>query len=300
MYIVRHKYVPNETIEIDYPSQLFEMQLYSYLPEKMNTSNPYIVPTQTLQELERLKFAQNLRKNPSDYASYVNQRVDEMSKEVFHQKRAAFQKAQIDLGRYMDMDHNANFYKSRSADVHRLTKNIEENNNRLSQTVAFDKDITKRQFQINEWSNYNKLETLFFLQLFFIASLTGAIVVFLEKNGIITNGLASILYMVLAVIAAGTGLYRYFYTTRTRDTQLWHRRYFGSAEKPKPAVQCDKKGNIVFDVSNVIPRSVTQCADEASSRFSEWQTNIQNEMMNYQSTGGAGLGGKGGICSPKS
>ena len=40
-------------------------------------SNEYISPTLIYQELERMKFAQNLRKNPSDYAAYVNTRVDE-------------------------------------------------------------------------------------------------------------------------------------------------------------------------------------------------------------------------------
>jgi hypothetical protein len=262
-------------------------------------SNPYIADTGLVQELERLKFAQNLRKNPSDYASYVSQRVDEMSDEVFARKRAAFQKAQIDLGRYMDMDHNANFYKSRNADVDRLTEKIEENNNRLNQSVTSDKDITRRQFEINEWYNYNKLETLFFLQLFFIAALSGAIIVFLQKNSIITSTLAGVLYMVLALIAAGTGVYRYYYTRNVRDPRLWNRRYFGSAKEPKPPARCDKDGNILFDVNSIIPKAATQCADDAVRRYEKWQENLQKEMLNYQSSGGATPPGSGSICTVK-
>jgi hypothetical protein len=261
------------------------------------TANPYIPMTQTFQELERLKFAQNLRKNPSDYAAYVNTRVDEMSDEVFEQKRAAFQKAQIDLGRYMDMDHNANFYKTRSADVDRLVSSIEENNKKLLQNVKYDKDITRRQFEINEWHNYNKLETLFFLQVFFIASLTGAIIVFLEKNGMITNTLASLLYIILAVIAIGVGAGRYFYTQRTRDTRLWHRRRFPEAAAAKPAPRCDKDGNIKFDVNDIIPKAATECADDAGRRFNKWQENLQQEILNYQSSGGATPAGSASICS---
>jgi len=262
-------------------------------------SNPYIPVTLVAQELERLKFAQDLRKNPSDYAAYVNQRVDEMSDEVFARKRAAFQKAQIDLGRYMDMDHNANFYKERNADVDRLTTSIEENNNRLVQSIAFDKDITKRQFEINEWYNYNKLETLFFLQLFFIAALSGAIIVFLQKNAIITPTLAGLLYGILALVAAGTGLYRYYYTANTRDPRLWHRRNFGAAAPPKPVTKCDKEGNIVFDVNSVIPKSVTQCADDAGKRYQKWQENLQDEIMKYQSSGGAASANAASICTVK-
>ena len=260
-------------------------------------SNPYISTTGVMQELERLKFAQNLRKNPSDYAAYVSQRVDEMSDDVFARKRAAFQKAQIDLGRYMDMDHNANFYKSRNADVDRLTNKIEENNNRISQGVEADKDITRRQFEINEWYNYNKLETLFFLQIFFIVVLSGAIVIFLQKNAIITPTLAGILYGILALAAAGTGFYRYYYTTRTRDPRLWHRRNFGTATAPAVPVQCTQGGDVAFDINSVIPKAVTQCADDAAQHYAKWQENLQQEMTNYQSSGGATPPGSASICS---
>jgi hypothetical protein len=262
-------------------------------------SNPFVPTAVLFQELERLRFAQNLRKNPADYAAYVNQRVDEMSDEVFNRKRSAFQKAQIDLGRYMDMDHNANFYKARSGDVDRLTTSIEENNRRVAQNIASDKDITKRQFEINEWHNYNKLETLFFLQLFFISALSGAIVIYLQKNLMITSSLASLLFIVLAVVAGGTGLYRWYYTSNTRDPRLWHRRRFGSAEEPKPAVQCDKGGDVVFDLNKVIPRAATQCADDAGNRFSKWQETMQQEMLNYTSSGGANPAGATAVCSVK-
>ncbi len=260
-------------------------------------TNEYIPPTLLFQELERMKFAQNLRKNPGEYNAYVKQRVDQMSGEVLKRKQTAFQKAQIDLGRYMDMDHNANFYKSRTADVDRLLAGIESNNTRLSQSVKYDKDITRRQFEINEWYNYNKLETLFFLQLFFISALTGAIVIYLQKNALITQQFASLLYIALAVIVAATGLYRYFYTTRTRDPRLWHRRYFGDATPPKAPVQCDKSGNLIFDVNDVIPKSATQCADDASGRFEKWQKNLQDEILKYQTTGASPASQVGSICS---
>ena len=147
------------------------------------SSYNYYAPLAAIfQDLERMKFAQDLRANPSDYNAYVNTRVDELTTEIFNRKRTAFQKAHIDLGRYMDMDHNANYYKARSGDVDRLTSVLAENNARVAQTLERDRDLSRRQFEINEWYNYNKLETLFFLQVFFMASLAMAIVVFLQKE----------------------------------------------------------------------------------------------------------------------
>jgi len=255
--------------------------------------NPYIAPTILSQELERLKFAQNLRRDPGAYSAYVGTRVDQMTKEVFDRKRAAFMKAQVDLSRYMDMDHNANFYKSRGADVDRLSASIEANNKRLADGVSADKDITRRQFEINEWANYNKLETLFFLQIALIAALSGAVIIYFQKNGAITNALASLLYAILAVIVGGTGLYRYFYTTRTRDPRLWHRRYFGNATPPERNPKCGNNGAVEFDINAIIPKTVTQCADSATKNFEKWQENMKDEIYKYQTQGvrppGAGI-----------
>jgi hypothetical protein len=266
-----------------------------------STYNMYAPLAAVFQDLERLKFTQDLRQNPAEYQAYVNTRIDTLSNEIFDRKRNAFQKAHIDLARYMDMDHNANFYKVRSADVDRLTSSITANNERVAQTLARDKDISRRQFEINEWYNYNKLETLFFLQVFFIAALAMAIVVFLQKNMTITNSLAGLLTLLIVVGVAGLGLYRYFYTTRTRDPRLWHRRYFNTAKPPKAPVQCDNNGNIDVDINTLIPKEVTQCADEVTGRFSKWQESLQKEIAAYQTTGATPSrivgSSEGGICA---
>ena len=250
-----------------------------------SSSNPYAPIATVYQDLERMKFAQDLRKNPADYSAYVNTRVDQMTDEIFNRKRVAFQKAQIDLGRYMDMDHNANFYKSRSADVDRLTDQIGANNKRIETELIHDKDLSKRQFEINEWSNYNKLETLFFLQVFFLSALVMAIILYLQKSSIIASGMAALLTSVLIGIIVIVGVYRYYYTNRTRDTRLWHRRTFDTA-KPAPApAKCSPDGNLEFDLNSIIPKEVTQCADDAAGRFESWDKSLKNEMQSFQETG---------------
>lgn len=262
------------------------LQDKSYLQsENMATTNSFAPLTSIMQDLERMQFAQNLRRNPSDYSAYVNSRVDQLSNEVFNRKRAAFQKAHIDLARYMDMDHNANYYKARAGDVDRLTDSMASNNARIAQGLLRDKDVSRRQFEINEWFNANKLETLFFLQVFFISSLAMTVIIYLQKNSAITNALASLLVGILLFIVVGLGLYRYFYTTRTRDQRLWHRRYFGSADKPKPASKCSNGGGMEFDINSIVPEDLTQCADEASQNFDKWQSSLEKEMLAYQTTG---------------
>jgi len=250
-----------------------------------SSGNMYAPMASIFQDLERMKFAQDLRKNPQDYSAYVNTRVDQMTDEIFNRKRVAFQKAQIDLGRYMDMDHNANFYKSRSADVDRLTDQIGANNKRIETELIHDKDLSKRQFEINEWSNYNKLETLFFLQVFFLASLCMAIIIYLQKTALLTGSMAALLTGLLLLIVAIVGIYRYYYTNRTRDTRLWHRRSFGSAKPPPAPAKCNPDGSLEFDLNSIIPKDVTQCLDGAASKFESWQSSLESEMSSFQNSG---------------
>jgi len=247
------------------------------------------------QELERLQFSQDLQRNPAQYNQYVNQRIGQMTDEVFNRKRTAFQKAQIDLGRYMDMDHNAGYYKTRSKDVVTLTDMMDEANQKVMANVQHDKQLSKRQFEINDWANANKLETLFFLQVFFCVSLLMAAIIYAKNTGLVTATFASFMTGVLVIFVAGLGYYRYYYTANTRDTRLWNRRYFGKATPPKPAVKCDPSGNADFNMADFLPEEITKCASQQAGRFNAWQDNLQNEILNYQQTGQDPAPGTGSI-----
>jgi len=260
--------------------------------------NQYIPSALLFQDLERLKFSQNLRSNPTDYSAYVNERVEELSSEIYNRKRAAFQKAHVDMGRYIDMDHNANLYKTRASDVDRLMDNISANNARVQQTLAADRDVTRRQFEINEWYNNNKLETLFFLQIFFMLALVTAVVIFLQKNQSITSATAGLLMGLVVAIVIGLFVYRYYYTRRVRDTRLWNRRKFAPAAPYKPANQCEN-GTPSLDVKDIFPKEVVDCAVNAKGNFNAWQNNLENSMADYQNgvkNPSSLFGASGGIC----
>jgi hypothetical protein len=208
-----------------------------------SSGNPFIPMTQTVQELEKIKFSYDLRKNPDDYNRYVSERVDRIANETLEKKRASFQKAHTDMGRYFDMDHNANFYRVRNNDVLRLQAQMVDRSRAAFRGIKHDKDITRRQTEINEWYYNDKLETLFFLQLFFMVLLAMAIILFLQNSGIITNIFAAYCTFILMFAVVMTGLYRYRYTSEFRDGRFWHRRNFREKETvsfQEPECECGK------------------------------------------------------------
>jgi hypothetical protein len=266
----------------------------------MAASNPFIEQALIQQDLEKIRFSENLRKNASDYSQFVNDRVNQMTDEAFNRKRTAFQKAHIDLGRYMDMDHNASHYKIRNADINRLNERIEINNQRIANNVYMDRDITKRQYEINEYFYHNKLETLFFMQVFFISMLATAVIMYGQKTGIITAKIAGLLTGILVVIVLVVGVSRYFYTARTRDRTHWHKRYFPKEGAPPPATNSCKGGPMEIDINSLIPKSITACGDEMAGRVDMLKNALQSELHSYQQTGKVTPIAKPGTCSQAS
>jgi hypothetical protein len=247
--------------------------------------NKYQTMAATYGDLAQVQFATDLKKNPTDYANFTKAQVNTMVDEAWNRKRASFQKAHIDLARYMDMEHNSDFYKARSGDVDRLTDVIGANNRRIQQDLGRDKDMSRRQFEINDWFNYNKLETLFFLQAFFIASLALAIVIFYQKNGTLTTSTASLLMTLIIGIIVLLGVYRWYFTGYTRDGRLWHRRRFPKVkEQSKPGPRC-KNGEINIDLETNCGNAL-EAAGSSSAKYLEAKLDgITSEMNAFQSDG---------------
>lgn len=95
-------------------------------------------------------------------------------------------------------------------------------------------NLNNRQYEINEWENSNKLDTLFFLQILLICTTFITVMMFLKIRGIISE----IIFIIFAVI---TGLYailslviRGRYTSIMRDSRYWHKARFPSQSNPYP------------------------------------------------------------------
>jgi len=263
----------------------------------MNTENPFIPSVLAQQDLAELQYSGDLRRNQAGYNSFKNERINTLTSDVFNRKRVAYQKADIDLKRYMDMDHNAALTAIRTEDATNLATKIQGHNDGLKNSMDQDVDLSRRQFEMNEWANYNKLETLFFLQILFISSLSLGVILFLYKNNTLTNTIASLLVAVIGVVVVASLVYRYYFTSKLRDGRLWHRRKFeedveAGSQNPKvcynaSGVPLDGDGSLTIDLNAIIPKPLTQCADSRYLKFKDWQNNLKAEMQNFQTVGSA-------------
>ena len=97
----------------------------------------------------------------------------------------------------------------------------------------------KRQYEINEWTANNKLDTLFFYQLLLITLTITAPLLYLNKNGLLPSAAFYGIVGILGIAVVLTLLIRYQYTVGSRDLRYWNRRRFAQMGGPPTTVSCD-------------------------------------------------------------
>ena len=108
-----------------------------------------------------------------------------------------------------------------------------------SETLISNNNSTERQYEINEWTSNNKLDTLFFYQLLLITLTILAPLLYLQKNGFIASTAFYGVAGVLGIAVVLTLIVRAQYTMGARDLRYWNRRRFANMGGPPTAITCD-------------------------------------------------------------
>jgi len=133
---------------------------------------------------------------------------------------------------------SAAYYLSRTRDLTDLAKDID--NATLSQLNVSDinRNLSVRQKEINEWSNHNKLDTLYFLQILFISLTLIGIMAFLLSFNLISQSLFTFVSYVIGILALVILLLRWRFTKVNRDSRYWHKGRFPKQTKEVGAASC--------------------------------------------------------------
>lgn len=179
--------------------------------------------------LEEIQKEYNMRKNPAKFQPMIQDKLKKIQDETKHKKRNAFAKLFNAYGQHIDMEHNAINYKNRNDDIAKMSMGNLKQIAGTVQSNKYNKDISRRQVEINDWYYQDKLETLFFLQLFFMTMLSMTIIFYFQKTTLISSAFAGFLTVVLLAFIGGLGLYRSWYTGVARDPRWWYKRRFNKA-----------------------------------------------------------------------
>jgi hypothetical protein len=190
-----------------------------------------------LQDIEKIQYLKTLSAG-GVLQQFINDRANQIQTELVDTKRAAFTQVSGDMARLMDMDHNSQATLMRSSQLESSQGHIYTEQERSLSTKRTNEDLTRRQVEINEWYYENKRETLFVLQLILLTALTVVVMLAMKTYGWIGPAAADYVTLFVLVVAAGTWVYRWYYTTYVRDRRYWNARTFKQGEMPILTPNC--------------------------------------------------------------
>lgn len=191
-----------------------------------------------------LEMAEAMRILQQGDRSKLNQYLEEAQRniknEVTRSKTDMFQKVYGDMERASSTERALLYYKLRNQDVDRLQNEMYERVKGDAKAVLLDKDLAKRQYEINQWTSDDKLDTLFVYQWLFMVFCTGILLIYLAHVGFIGSGVAWYIFTILVIIVILIAVNRYQYTRFTRDKREWNRRTF-QKYKTLPTPACNQE-----------------------------------------------------------
>lgn len=216
---------------------------------------------------------------------FVQAKKAEFVNEQIMRKDHAMENSLAVTSRVYDADRNSAYAMIRNQDMSRQVNALMQLNQGDAARYTHDIDLTRRQFEINEYHYHNKLDTLFFLQLLFITVIVMSILIYFNRTGALSTKVTGILTAVLAILLVIVGISRYFYTERTRDRRLWHRRYFQKEKEPGPDLLTTCPGPSTTTEVNLnalfSPEDIS-CAKETNSNFKAWAEAAEKEAAAQQ------------------
>lgn len=217
-----------------------------------------------LQDTQLANAMSELSSNPAKLNSFITQRKAAVYNSVTKEHSDNFQKVYGDFTRASDGTSNILYYHTRNKDLDNTQRAVFDKTRSEANAVLTDSQNAKRQFQINEWTSNNKMDTLFFFQLLLIVLTLMAPLLYANKLGMIPQSVYYGISSLIGIAVVLTLLVRYQYTSQIRDNRLWNRRRFAQMGGP-PTTSCEALGALQDQASAAYTAGLAEIKDEALS-----------------------------------
>ncbi len=209
--------------------------------------------------------------------AYTAATKDQLYGKVVQEHSDTFTKNYNDLTNASNTNKNVMYYYIRNKDLNKIQGSIASRAESDAMAAQHDSHLAKRQFEINEWTNGNKLDTLFVFQLIFIGLLISAPLLYIKRLGLLPSSIfyAVVLLIFLAILF--TIVIRAQYTLKSRDQRFWHKRRFPGPPVAPPG-SCPSASDILGGIQGL--------SDDVLSKARESGSNLYNFMESTATTSG--------------
>jgi hypothetical protein len=192
-----------------------------------------------LQDVQLANAMTNLKNNPVQLQNFIQQQKSSLYNTVTKEHSDNFQKVYNDLENAGNTVKNITYYHVRNKDLDTTQSAVFEKARAEADAATYDSHIAKRQFEINEWTNGNKMDTLFIMQMMFIGLTLTAPLLYLTRIGALPMSVFSMISLLILAAIILTFVVRYQYHDKSRDLRYFNRRRFASMGGPPTAPTCE-------------------------------------------------------------
>ena len=188
--------------------------------------------TKLLSDMELQSYLVSL--NDSQRGEFVAANVKDTINAVDVHKAARFTDL-IDQATGADNNlTSAAYFLARTRDLASFVNDVDDMTTKQINVATINDGLSRRQHEINEWANSNKLDTLYFMQILFVSLSLIAICAFMLSNGTINSSMFAFISYTVGIIAIVMLILRWRYTRAVRDSRYWSKARF---HKPSSAVK---------------------------------------------------------------
>lgn len=170
---------------------------------------------------------------PQQKQNYFESQKEQYVTGLLDDREATFQKTHTDATRNNAIQSSFFYYQQRNRDMSELGEYLENKNEGQIDVSRYNNQLALRQYQQNEWTANNKMDTLFIFQILFITVLLAAGLTYLHKLGFFGGPLLGMLTGIILFVDIAIIVNRSSYTAKVRDQRYWNRRQFSKKELPQ-------------------------------------------------------------------
>jgi hypothetical protein len=193
----------------------------------------------SLQDIQLANAMTNLKDNPAKLTTFIQQQRNSLYNTVTKEHSDNFQKVFNDLKNSGNTVKNITYYHVRNKDLDATQEAIFGKARADADAATYDSQVAKRQFEINEWTNGNKMDTLFIMQMTFIGLTLLTPLLYMTRAGIVPMSVFSIISFLVILALVLTFAVRYQYHDKSRDLRYFNRRRFASMGGPPTSPTCE-------------------------------------------------------------
>lgn len=164
---------------------------------------------------------------------YFESQKQELLGDILKDREGTFQKTYVDAVRNNSIQHSLFFYQQRNRDLKNMGDLLANQNEAAIGTTKFNNQLATRQYEINEWSYNNKMDTLFVFQIMFVTLLVVATLAYLNRLGFLSSSLLGLTVGILLFIDIAIIFNRYLYTKNSRNKRYWNKKLFDKKSVPQ-------------------------------------------------------------------